>query len=279
VRDWPQAIAASHHLLLSHGWAVPLIRSNSPGAEVGIVLNASPVVPASPSAADIDAARHFDGYSHRWFLDPLYGRGYPIDVVVDYNTFGYLSGDSLAFVQPGDLAAIAIPTDFLGINYYSRAVQRSNRVPEHENLPRTVATPSASQLTDMGWEIYPDGLYELLGRINLNYHPSKIYVTENGASYADGPNGNGHVHDGRRITYLHEHFSAAHRAIAAGVPLAGYFVWSLLDNFEWAYGYTERFGIVWVDYQTRRRILKDSARWYRQVIAANAVVDPSEIRD
>ena len=131
---------------------------------------------------------------------------------------------------------------------------------EHATLPRT----------DMGWEIFPQGLYDLLCRLHFEYRLPKLYVTENGASFADGPGADGNVHDTRRIDYLRAHFAAAHRAIEAGAPLAGYFVWSLMDNFEWARGYTERFGIVWVDYETQERILKDSALWYKGVIAANA---------
>ena len=270
-QDWPAAIQASHHLLLSHGWAVPVLRRNSPGAEVGITLNVSPGQPASPSAADYTTFRRHDGHMHRWFLDPLYGRQYPADMVADYAAAGYLPPQGMGFVQPGDLAAIAAPTDFLGINYYTRAVLRSPDIPESENLPRTVSPAPPSEWTEMGWEVVPKGLFDILMRLHLDYRPARLYVTENGASYSDGPDADGHIRDARRLRYLRDHFAACWRAIDAGVPLAGYFVWSLMDNFEWAFGYTQRFGIVWVDYATQQRIPKDSALWYRDVIAANAV--------
>lgn len=262
--DRPAALAATHHALLAHGLAVPLIRRNSHGAQVGITLDLNPAVPASPSAVDADAARYHDGYFNRWFLDPLYGRGYPSDMVADYTAEGGLPTGELSFVQPGDLRTIAVPTDFLGINYYSRTVTRSTRVPEEQNLPVTVAPLPVS---DRGWEIYPEGLYAMLVRLQFGYNPGKIYITENGASDLAGPGVDGQVHDELRRSYLRDHFAAAGRAIAAGVPLAGYFVWSLLDNFEWEEGLTDRFGIVYVDYPTQRRIPKASARWLRQVIA------------
>jgi beta-glucosidase len=267
--DRRAALAATHHALLAHGLAVDLIRRNSPGAEVGITLDVNPAVPASPSAADADAARHHDGYFNRWFLDPLYGRGYPSDMVDDYAADGALPPSGLSFVWPGDMRAIAAPTDLLGINYYSRTITRSSRIPEEHNLPRVAA---AGARTDRGWEIYPDGLYEMLARLHFTYHPDKLYVTENGASYIDRLDGDGEVHDMQRLSYLREHFLAAQRAIAAGVPLAGYFVWSLFDNFEWAEGLSDRFGIVYVDFATQRRIPKDSALWLKQVIATNRVV-------
>lgn len=267
LQSWPAAVMASHHLLLSHGWAVPVIRGNSAGAEVGITLNYGPAVAASPSAADLHAARHHDGYVNRWFLDPLYGRHYPADIVADYAAMDRLPQGGMAFVQPGDLETIATPTDFIGLNYYTRAVVRDESATD--NLPRTVFVAPESEWTEMGWEVYPEGLLETLGRVYFGYRPAKMYVTENGASYSDGPGKDGRVRDERRITYLREHFAAAHRALQAGIPLAGYFVWSLMDNFEWGWGYSQRFGVVWVDYETQERILKDSARWYRDVISTN----------
>jgi beta-glucosidase len=169
------------------------------------------------------------------------------------------------------LEAIAVPLDFLGVNYYSRAVVRSSLVPEAENEPRTVfVNPNP---TEMGWEVHAPGLYEMLGRLHLDYRFSALYVTENGAAYPDRVGPDGHVDDPQRIAYLRGHLAAAARAIAAGVPLRGYFAWSLLDNFEWAHGYSKRFGLIYVDYPTQRRIPKESAHWYHHVIAANAVVD------
>jgi beta-glucosidase len=262
--DLDEALAAAHHLLLAHGWVVPVIRRNSPGAQVGITLNLSGQTPASPSAADRAAAWQQDGVINRWFLDPLSARGYPEDIVRHY-------GNPMDFVQAADLEAIAAPLDFLGVNYYARGVVRSNVVPEAENAPRTVF-PNPER-TEMGWEVYPEGLYEMLGRLHFDYRFPALYVTENGAAYPDQIGPEGQVDDPLRVVFLKEHLAAAARAIAAGVPLRGYFAWSLMDNFEWAHGYSKRFGLMYVDYSTQRRVLKTSAHWYRQVIAANAVVD------
>lgn len=274
LKDTRAALAASHHVLLSHGLAVPVIRSGSKGCEVGITLNLSPGVPASASAADYDAFRHHDGAFNRWFLDPLYGRHYPTDIIADYQKAGHLPPEGMSEVKPGDLEKIAVPCDFLGINYYSRAVLRSDQVPEEKNLPRTEFLAPEAEWTEMGWEVYPDSLRQLLLRLTFEYAPRKLYITENGASYSTRPDAQGRVADEKRLAFLRDHFVAAHKAMEAGAPLAGYFVWSLMDNFEWDRGYSQRFGIVWVDYETQKRIPKDSALWYRDVIKANAVQVP-----
>ncbi len=171
-----------------------------------------------------------------------------------------------AWVHPGDFATIAVPIDFLGVNYYTRRIVRSTAVPEAENLPPTISPPPADERTTMGWEVYPDGLYEFLCRVHFEYGAKKVYVTENGSAYADTLGPDGAVRDPRRVAYLRDHLAACARALAAGVPLAGYFAWSLLDNFEWERGYTQRFGLVHVDYDTQARRLKDSARYYAGVI-------------
>lgn len=264
IRDFGTAVSASHHLLLSHGWSVPVIRQNSPEAQVGITLNLIPFVPASPSAADYQAMRFGDGYFNRWFLDPLYGRHYPADMVQAYHEQGHLP-HGLDFVQDGDLETIAAPTDFLGINYYMRGIARDENAAD--NLPPTII--KRDEITEMGWEVYAPGLYDILNRLHFDYQPPKLYITENGVSYSDGPDGNGRIADTRRLTYLRDHFATAHQAIQNGVPLAGYFVWSLMDNFEWAHGFSQRFGIIWVDYKTQERLPKDSALWYKGVIAQN----------
>jgi beta-glucosidase len=266
LRDGRAALAASHHLLLSHGFAVQAIRANSANCEVGITLNLSPAVPASPRPADAAARRHYDGYMNRWFLDPIFRGEYPPDMVRDYVANGYLPREGLTFVRPTDLSTIAEPTDFLGINYYSRSVLESGGTPADP-----VLVPSAGPRTEMGWEVYPEGMFQTLMRVHLEYAPKKIYVTENGASYSDGPDAKGRVLDTRRLEFLRDHLLAAHRAIELGVPLKGYFVWSLLDNFEWQHGYTQRFGITWVDYVTQRRFPKESALWYRKVIIENVI--------
>jgi beta-glucosidase len=266
VQNQAAALRAAHHLLLSHGRAVPIIRAHSPHAEVGMVLNTTHVYPASPSLADYQQGRWVDGWINRWFMDPLYGRHYPADMVSAFANHLH----DMDFVQPDDMESIAVHTDFLGINYYSRSVTRDETAPD--NLPRTI-DPSANEHTDIGWEVYPDGLYDLLLRLHTDYHISKIYVTENGASYGDGPDEFGRVPDQRRLNYIRQHLLACHRAIENGVPLAGYFAWSLMDNFEWAKGFSQRFGLVWVDYETQQRIPKDSALWYRDVIARHGVMD------
>lgn len=265
------ALAASHHLLLSHGWAVPVIRRNTRDAEVGITLNLVPTMPASSSAADYDTFRRIDGTMNRWYLDPLHGRGYPADILADHVAAGHVPASGWDVIEHGDLAAIATACDFLGINYYSRAVARSTAP---DNLPPTVHVAPTSEHTDIGWEVFPAGLAEILLRVHLEYRPRQLFVTENGASYATAPDDDGRIRDVARTRYLHDHLIEARRAILSGVPLAGYFAWSLLDNFEWAHGYRQRFGITWVDYASQARILKDSGRWYRRVIDSNAVVTP-----
>ena len=270
-QSWPDALCASHHLLLAHGRAVAVIRANAPEARVGITLNLCPAEPASPSAADAAEARAFDGYFNRWFLDPLFGRGYPKDKVADYIAEGHLPPSGLGMVQEGDLQTIACPTDFLGVNYYSRAVVRSTSVPEHENHGRTVYAAPPSEYTDMGWEVHAPSLRRLLERLHQDYRPPGLVITENGASYATAPTPDGRVRDRRRIQYLRDHLAACEQALASGVPLEGYFAWSLFDNFEWERGYSQRFGLVWVDYATQARIPKDSAHWYATTIATGAL--------
>jgi beta-glucosidase len=267
VKEYPKAMRAAHHLLLSHGMAIPVIRRNSQESEVGITLNVVWKVPASKSVMDMDGARQEDGKWFRWFADPIYGRGYPVDMVEYFTKLNALPS-GLDFVQASDMTTIASPTDFIGLNYYNRSVHRVN---VSDNEPQLVfPKPKTSEnWTEMDWEVYPEGLTAVLGRVYFNYQPFKIYVTENGASYSTGPDEKGSVPDELRTKYLRTHFAAMHRAIQAGVPLAGYFAWSLLDNFEWSFGYSQRFGIIWVDYETQKRTLKDSAKWYKGVIRKN----------
>lgn len=264
--EWPNALRTAHHVLLSHGWAVQAIRAHSPGAEVGAALNHEPAEPASVSGTDYQAARRYNGYYSRWFLDPIYGRHYPADMVAWYTDQGHLP-NGLDYVQPGDMDIIATDTDFLGVNYYTRVISRDDDAPE--NAP--VTNLRGDVITEMDWEVYPEGLYKLLNRLYFDYQPRKLYVTENGASYSDGPDETGSIADERRIAYLREHIAAVQRAIESGVPVEGYFVWSLLDNFEWSKGYSQRFGLVWVDYETQARLPKDSALWYRDLIANNGL--------
>ena len=271
-KDPAEALRAAHHVLLSHGWAAEVLRGEAPEADVGIVLNLTPAIPASDSKGDIDAARWFDGFFNRWYLDPLFRGRYPEDAIQDRLKRGHIASAELPFVRPGDLESIAAPLDFLGVNYYGRTVLRE----DEDGKPVAVKVVPEEELTDMGWEVYPKGLHDLLLRLKNEYGPSKVYITENGAAYADGPDQAGKIEDLRRVEFLRGHLLAAHRTVADGVPLAGYFVWSLLDNFEWAHGYTKRFGLYWVNFSTQQRIPKQSAFWYKNVVGNNAVDDGSK---
>ena len=255
------ALAVAHHVLLSHGTAVPVLRANSPGADVGITLNFSPAYPASDSAEDQAAAQRYDGFFNRWFLDPLYGRGYPKDMIALY-------GDMLPQILAGDLEKIAIKTDFLGVNYYNRTVICDD--PTAAPL-RTGSVRPEGEYTAMDWEVFPDALRALLERLEREYAPGKLYITENGAAYDDTIAPDGGIHDEGRTRYYAGHLAAARAAIGAGVPLVGYFAWSLMDNFEWAEGYNKRFGLVRVDYDTQRRTIKDSAKFFSAAIERNGV--------
>lgn len=272
------ALRVAHHLLLSHGWTIPVVRQNSPGAQVGIALNTNFSQPASASIYDYRAWQYGYGIWTRWLLDPLYGRGYPADLVDYAIQKRLLPPEGLVFVEDGDLAVIASQTDFLGVNYYTRQIARDRNVPPDQNLPPTVFQIPKNdhdwqEMED--WEVYPDGLFNILTWLHFEYQPPRLYITENGASWSDIPDGTGRVKDLRRINFLQRHFIAAHRAIQIGVPLKGYFVWSLMDNLEWGYGFTKRFGLIWVDFKTQRRLLKDSALWYRRVISENAISELS----
>jgi len=271
LRDAYSGLKAGHHLLLAHGLAVPIIRQACPDARVGIALNLSPQYTSGSTLADRHAVRHADGAFNRWFLDPVHGRGYPSDILADYVRMGVLPSTAPDFIQPGDFDSFAAATDFLAINYYSRSIVKAAD-PQHfdpaaiERLP----APQSNQ-TEMGWEIFPFGLYELLSRVYWEYKPAELIISENGASYSDGPDAAGRISDVRRIAYLHSHIAAVGRAIQSGVPVTGYYQWSLMDNFEWAFGYTQRFGMVYVDFETQQRLPKDSALWYRQVIQQNGI--------
>lgn len=255
-QDIVAAYRVAHHVLLAHGLAVPVIRSAVPDARAGIALNINYLDGASDSEADQQAAVRQDGYVARWFLDPLYRGHYPADIVE-------WLGHTLAGLDLDAVKVAAVPTDFLGLNYYTRnTVRASDEPPFNMSMVRHDEAPH----TEMDWEIYPDGLRKLLIRLHTDYAPGPIYITENGAAFNDLPPVNGIVEDPQRVEYLKAHFEAASEAIAAGVPLKGYFVWSLMDNFEWAQGYTKRFGIVYVDYPTQRRTPKRSALYLQQVI-------------
>jgi beta-glucosidase len=256
IRNRRTAMQVSHHLLLSHGLALQALRADGVGVPLGIVLNQSPIHAATDAPEDVARARLEDGFSIRWYMDPLLKGAYPTDVLEHL-------GPDAPEVQPADLATIRQPLDFLGINYYTRNVSGSGAPVEPRHAEREV--------TDMGWEVFPAGLTELLLRIDADYALPPLYITENGAAYADRVV-KGRVADAARVRYLHSHIAALAEAIERGVDVRGYFVWSLLDNFEWADGYAKRFGLVYVDYATQRRTLKDSAFWYRDLLSASRSV-------
>ena len=272
-QDHAAAMRAAHHLLLGHGLAMTGMRGGGAGSNLGITLNLAPVDPATD--ADRDLARRIDGLLNRQFLDPLLRGAYPADVLDDV---AEVTGTE--HIRDGDERIIAAPLDFLGVNYYTRQVVRSSDRPrtwrageEPSPWPGSAdMTPASRGLptTAMEWEVDPAGLGDVLQRLHREYPGVPLHVTENGAAYDDEVV-DGRVRDRARQDYLREHFRVAHRAIADGVDLRGYFVWSLLDNFEWAFGFGKRFGLVHVDYDSLARTPKDSARFYAEVIRANGL--------
>jgi beta-glucosidase len=265
IRDWETAVRAGHHMLLSHGDAVIALRRAVSGAKIGIALDCRPALPASDAEADRLATAHFDGFRNRWFFDPVFGKGYPQDILEAFIRLGRVDPDP-SFIRPGDMEAIAAPIDFLGLNYYTAT--RVSAGSEEDDAPARLPGPNQeSGFTEMGWAIDPAGLVSLLGRIHSEYRPASIVITENGASYSDGPDATGDVDDSRRIDYLGDHIEAMTVAMGEGVPIDGYFVWSLLDNVEWTHGFEQRFGLVWVDPDTLVRIPKASFEWYRESIS------------
>jgi len=251
IRDRRIALQVAHHLLVSHGMAVKALRDTGCRVPLGIVLNLAPMVPATDSAEDAQAAHMADLRGRRWYGDPLFLGRYPQAAVEEF-------GADAPVVMDGDMAAIAQPLDFLGINYYSRQVISA--------AGHFDTTRSGLPLTEMGWEIVPEGLTDLLLQMHRDYRLPPVLITENGGAFKD-PLVEGQVHDADRTDYLRTHIAAVADARDQGVPMAGYMVWSLMDNFEWASGYAKRFGIVHVDYATQQRTPKDSALWYRDLIA------------
>lgn len=275
-RDPKAALAAVHHLLLGHGLAVRELRRRDGAATLGITLNLTVADPADPAReGDRDAARRVDGQSNRLFLDPLFRAEYPADVMADVAQLG-MAG----VVRPGDLELIAAPLDFLGVNYYHgdafTTVQGQGSDPASPLVAADGVRPVARGLpvTGMGWEVQPEGLRRLLVRVQRDYTGPAgipIYITENGAAYDDEPDDTGFVDDENRRSFLEHHLRALHAALADGVDVRGYFAWSLLDNFEWSFGYHQRFGLVRVEYDTQRRIPKASGLWFARVAASNTL--------
>jgi beta-glucosidase len=281
VQDIGKAAAANHHLLLAHGLAVPILRSAVRAAKVGITLNLGVHRPGTDHVDDAAAAHRADGNLNRLFLDPVFHGSYPEDMLAHYEK----NRPGFSVIQDGDLEIISPPLDFLGVNYYfpgtimddsraSEARVAGYGVPLGEQFPDlrvlSLETPG-TDTTSMGWEVDASGLTELLVRIKKEYTDLPIYITENGAAFDDYVDPNGHVLDHDRISYLEDHISAVRDAMDANVNVQGYFVWSLLDNFEWSFGYSRRFGIVWVDFPTGTRLPKASFDWYANLVRSNAV--------
>ncbi|WP_040922801.1 GH1 family beta-glucosidase [Saccharomonospora xinjiangensis] len=266
------AVAAAHHLLLAHGLAATAVRARVPDAEVGVTLNLFPVSPADPrSQEDLEVARRVDGLQNRLFLDPVLLSRYPEDVLADLEPW---LGE---VVRDGDEAVIGAGADFLGVNYYRDLFVSS--APDEQSGPPSewVGTDHVSfperglPRTDSGWDVNAGELTGLLLRLHTEYPRLPLYITENGAAFRDEVGPGGRIEDADRIAFVEAHLLAAHRAVARGVDLRGYFYWSLLDNFEWAEGYAKRFGLVYVDYETQRRTPKASAAWYSRVMADNGL--------
>ena len=255
-QDNHAGLQAAHTLLLAHGKAVAALRANVRDAQIGISINPSQAEPASTTPEDLMATRRVDGTQTRWYLDALFRGEYPADIVE-------WVGKAMPAIAPGDMAVIAAPVDFLGINYYNRQVVAHD--PSDDNPTHLKFIHPEGEYTTMNWEVAPDAFYRLLTRIHRDYRPKALYVTENGAAFADQLE-NGMIHDPRRVAYLHGYLSAVARAIAEGASIRGYFVWSLMDNFEWAFGFSPRFGLVYVDYTDGlKRVVKDSGHFFAQV--------------
>jgi beta-glucosidase len=267
------AIAAAHHLLLGHGVAIDALRDVASDPELAITLNPYPVVAVGDSEEDIDAARRVDGVANRLWYDALLLGCYPEDVLDDFR-----SVSDLEHVRDGDLAQIARPVDALGVNYYRRhhvrAVRNASARPPASSWPGSpdvdIVAPHVPK-TASGWAIEPDGLGEVLERVHKEYDAPPLYVHEAGAAFDDEPGADGRIDDVERIEYLDAHLHALHDALESGVDVRGFFVWSLLDNFEWAEGYARHFGLVHVDFETLRRTPKASAHWYASVAAAGSL--------
>ncbi len=265
VTDFSTALKVGHHLLLGHGLAVRSFRESARGDEqIGITLNLAPIQPNSDSPADREAAHRSDGFMNRWYLDPIFRGSYPEDMVEIFSRLF-----EMPLQEEEDAKIIAEPIDFLGINNYTRIlVEATGSADDFMGNP---INPPDREYTEMGWEVYPEGLSELLIRVNRDYGPIPLYVTENGAAFPDQLNARGEVDDPRRINYLQTYLYESWKAMEKGVPLKGYFVWTLLDNFEWAFGYSKRFGLVYVDFENQKRYLKNSAHWYKEVISRNGL--------
>ncbi len=271
IADNATALMTAHHLLLAHGRGVAALRTALPSsAQVSVTLNLAVLRPATP--ADADAVRHVDAIANRIFLDPIRHGAYPADLIADTK-----HECDWSFVRDGDLEVISAPIDFLGVNYYTPAriaAASAELAAGAVTWPGTdlaYAVPEPGPRTAMDWLIEPAGFTELFVHLDRDHPGLPLVITENGAAFDDVVEASGAIHDRERVDFLREHVAAVHAAIEQGADVRGYIVWSLLDNFEWSFGYDKRFGLVHVDYDTLERRPKDSASWYRDVIAANGL--------
>ncbi|MCH1624543.1 GH1 family beta-glucosidase [Fredinandcohnia quinoae] len=263
-RNMEEALKAAHHILLSHGQTVKLLKEEfQSSTPIGITLNLTPFYSASNSYNDKIAKNNAEGYTNRWFLDPIFKGCYPVDMI---NLFSKYVHD-FSFILDEDLDTISVECDFFGVNYYSRGLVEFNSASDF----LFGYAHSEYDKTSMGWDVSPKEFQELIHYLRANYTDLPIVITENGASYPDQLMPDGSVHDSERTSYIQQHLQAIAELNDEGMNISGYFVWSLLDNFEWAFGYNKRFGIVYVDFETQKRTLKDSAKFYRDVVMAREV--------
>ena len=262
-KDWKIAVQVAHNVLVSHGLAVKKFRELGMDGEIGITLNLTPSYPVTEDENDGLASKIMGEFTNDWFLSPIFKGKYPEKLEKIYeDMFGEIE------IEPDDLEIISTEIDFLGVNYYSRSLVKYSEDSSFSGI-ETIKSEE-SQYTAMDWEIYPTGIYDLLLMISNEYTKKPIYITENGAAFDDKII-NGEINDENRISYIESHLKELHKAIQSGVYLKGYYAWSLMDNFEWAYGYSKRFGLIYVDYETQKRIWKNSAFFYNEVISNNGI--------
>ncbi|MGB7341904.1 MAG: GH1 family beta-glucosidase [Phototrophicaceae bacterium] len=264
IADLPSALKVAHHVLLSHGAAIPIIRKNVPDAQAGIVLDLHRYIPKTDTPADGAACQREEGLQNDWFTDPIFKGQYPQPMTE------YLA-DYLTDIDLEEITSANVPIDFIGINYYM--LNRVEHAEDTHELKTRIVPDENAIITEMDWEVYPQGLYDQLMWLKQEYDVPAIYITENGAAFND-VKVDGQIHDTLRVNYFHGHIQAVANAIQDGAPVKGYFAWSLMDNFEWALGYDKRFGIVHIDFDTLERTPKDSAKYYSRIIQKNAVVTP-----
>ncbi len=257
INDIDTMLAVGQTLLRAHGHAVKAFREGGRGGEIGITVDVESVQPATESSADKAAAERYCAFTNQWFLDPIFFGEYPKEMRSAF--------PAMPRFEPEDAKLIHQPLDFIGVNNYTRTVWR------HDDLAFLQAQQvfPEGKYTEMQWEVCPDGLYHLLKWLDTRYHHPTLYITENGACFTDTVEPDGSINDDDRLDYVREYLKAAHRAIAEGVKLRGYYLWSLLDNFEWGFGYARRLGIVRVDFDTQKRTIKKSGHWYSQTVKNN----------